>query len=111
MVRQIEEMLNMPELDRLLRAFGGYMPEGVSLRKKVKTLVGFSCVWDYRAKQRAASGTGEQARWLVGTEDLTPEQTEAAMDLASKWGMVSQADPARKEYDYILILLIVCLTN
>ena len=66
------------------------MPEGVSLRKKVKTLVGFSYVWDYRARQRAASGTSEQARWLVGTESLALEQTEAAMNLAAKWGMVSQ---------------------
>ena len=103
-VLQIEKMLNMPEFNRLLHAFGGYIPEGVPLQEKIKTLVGFSCVWDYRAKQRVASETGEQARWLVGTENITQEQADAAMKLAAKWGMVNQTKPEKKEYDYILIL-------
>lgn len=100
------ELINIPELEVLVKQFGNKIPENLEDEKRLRWLVEFSKNWDFRSTQKSAYDlkTEEKARWLIDNSVLDKQQTSAAINAARKLGMIDCTLPAKKEYDTIFVL-------
>ncbi|MCM1045440.1 MAG: hypothetical protein NC417_08005 [Candidatus Gastranaerophilales bacterium] len=106
MLSKCAAWLEAPELDALAAQFDGKIPQNTDFKQRLRWLVDFSRIWDFRSLQKCAQDaqTGENARWLLDGSGLTESQILAALKAASKLGMVDCELPAHSCYDAILVL-------
>ena len=100
------QWIHSTELMRLVKAFGGEIPQELSVEQKLDWLCQFSERWDFRKNQSKTLDlkTGERARWMISDADLSEEQKSSAMQAATCLGMLETIPPARKFYDSVLVL-------
>lgn len=110
---KIQSWVFSPEIEELIQAFGGIIPNSLSLVERLNWIVSFSDIWDYRNRQRSGRGnsqesslgsqTEEKARWLID-EKLTQSQEKAVWVVAEQMGLIGKQMPERKQYDFIVVL-------
>lgn len=95
-----------PELTKIVEAFGGNIPSGITHIELARWLLDFSDVWDYRRRQQEAKDTktGEAARWLINNDTVTEEQERVVFENIVKLGLREPSDPILEQYDYIAAL-------
>ena len=103
---EIIRWITSPELTKIVEAFGGNIPSGITHIELARWLLDFSDVWDYRRRQQEAKDTktGEAARWLINNDTVTEEQERVVFENIVKLGLREPSDPILKQYDYIVAL-------
>jgi len=92
----VAERVFLPDLERLVMAFGGCRRHGDDLDAWLRLLVEFSERWDFRA--------GRDRSHIVSDEALTPGQQRLVESVAEAFGMFHTAQPERDHYHHIVIL-------
>lgn len=91
-------------LEKLVKAFGGNLSQGTSMEVRLRQLISFSEIWDFRRQKGARDNhTGEQARWLIQAE-LNREQEQVIMETAEELGLIGKQFPVEKQFDHMLVL-------
>lgn len=100
------EWINTPELGVLVEKFNGKIPENLENGDKLRWLVEFSEIWDFRRAQKTVydSKTGEKARWLVDDSTLSEQQKLATKNAIERLGLLGHSLPNQKVYDYVIVL-------
>lgn len=103
---EIAEWITSPELEQIVRAFGGSCPREKNTGELAQWLLEFSDIWDYRRRQQEAKDarTGEAARWLINNDAVTEKQEKIVLANCEKLGLRGSAEPLLEQYDYIMAL-------
>ena len=103
---RIQAWLYSDELTNIVHAFGSFYPDVKSVDSLAKWLLNFSEKWDYRNQQKQArdNKTGENARWQISSNTITPEQKTAVEEGIAALGLIGIQLPAEREFDYIIAL-------
>ena len=105
MLNQLKCWLDSPELKNIVASFGGDLSAELSVKEKISWLLDFSERWDYRRLQKTQDQkTGENARWKVCNENITPEQEKAVADGVFRLGLTGVQIPECKNFEFILVL-------
>lgn len=104
--RKIFEWIKSKELSKIVRSFGGELPETNDISDLVKWLSEFSERWDYRKNQKNIldNKTKEAARWLVSSEYITNEQVKYVNEAITVLGLRGITRPMLSDYDYVVAL-------
>jgi len=84
----IADWVNSDALSQMVSAFGGDIPQNLSLAEKIHWLNDFAEVWDYRKKQ-AASGE----RWNITEDPMVLNNSELVMSCAEVLGLTGIETP------------------
>lgn len=104
--QRIRAWLYSDGLQNIVHAFGGHYPDTKSIDFLAKWLLAFSEKWDYRNHQKQARDekTGENTRWQVSSDTITPEQKDAVEKGIAALGLTGIQTPVERNFDYIITL-------